>query len=82
MAGAYALSLMSLAGLPYPLCFVTSFVLAGLSGVLVSIPALKLKAMYLAIMLLLFAEAFRLIFKNEVWIAGGPLGLRGIPSGF
>lgn len=82
MVGAYASSLMSLAGLPYAACFILSFILAGITGVLISLPALKLRAIYLAIILLLFAETFRLIFKNEMWIAGGPIGLKGIPSAF
>lgn len=50
-----------------------------MAGLLASLPALKLSEDYLAIVTLIFAEVIRLVIKNEYWIAGGAVGLRGIP---
>jgi len=44
-----------------------------------SLPALRLREDYLAIVMLVFGEVIRIILKNEIWIAGGPFGLTGIP---
>jgi branched-chain amino acid transport system permease protein len=82
MIGAYASALVTLNGGPYPLGLLAAIILSGTIGALVSIPALRLSPSYLAIVTLVFAEILRLIIKNEDWIAGGLLGLKGIPAAF
>ncbi len=48
-------------------------------GVLVGIPALRLKGDYLAIATLGFAEIIRLVLQNVRRLTNGALGLKGIP---
>lgn len=82
--GAYASALFTLnsgAGLPDALLLVVSLLigglLAGLFGVVVGIPALRLRGDYLGIITLGFGEMIRVLLIN-LEITGGPLGLRGI----
>ncbi|MBE3519964.1 MAG: branched-chain amino acid ABC transporter permease [Firmicutes bacterium] len=49
-------------------------------GILVGIPALRLKGDYLAIATLGFAEIIRLILQNVRRLTNGALGLKGIPQ--
>ncbi len=55
-----------------------AFVLAGLAGILVGTPALRLRGDYLGIMTLGFGEIVRAILTN-INITGGAQGLTGIP---
>lgn len=82
MIGAYTSAMLTMSGAPYPIGFVSGVILSGLVGTLMSLPALRLKPDYLAILLLVSGEFMRLILKNEAWIAGGPVGLKGVPSAF
>lgn len=79
MIGAYVSALITLSGAPYPVGLFGGMVASGLAGLLMSMPALRLRGDYLAILLLVFGEAIRIVLKNEIWIAGGPFGLTGIP---
>ncbi|MDR1827262.1 MAG: high-affinity branched-chain amino acid ABC transporter permease LivM [Methylobacteriaceae bacterium] len=53
---------------------------AGLAGFLVSLPLLRLRGDYLAIVTLAFAEILRQVFNNEVPLFGGPDGIAGLPK--
>lgn len=55
---------------------------AGFLGVLVAIPALRLRADYLAIATLALAEIVRLVLKNERHFTGGDQNLLQIPRPF
>lgn len=76
-------------GLPYPVGVVIGVLVAGLFGALVALPALRLRADYLAIVTLAFAEIVRRTFElgelAEFSIGGvelgfgGPTGLRTLP---
>ncbi|MTI80918.1 MAG: branched-chain amino acid ABC transporter permease [Firmicutes bacterium] len=55
-------------------------VVAGIFGVLVGFPALRLRDDYLAIATLGFAEIIRIIVTNTISITNGALGLKNIPS--
>ena len=48
-------------------------------GLLIALPTLKMKGMYLSIVTLGFSEIVRLIALNWEWLTGGPMGIKGIP---
>lgn len=80
--GAYTAAIFTKAvDLPGPLEFVIAIVLAalmaGLFGVLIGLPALRLRGDYLAIITLGFGEIIRVIIVN-LSITGGAFGLSGI----
>lgn len=53
---------------------------AAIFGILIGIPALRLRDDYLAIATLGFAEIIRIVITNTVSITNGSLGLKDIPS--
>jgi branched-chain amino acid transport system permease protein len=55
-----------------------SMAIAGLAGLLVGAPSLRLRGDYLAIVTLGFGEIIRSIIENIAWL-GGALGLSGLP---
>ncbi|KGR91928.1 ABC transporter [Ureibacillus massiliensis 4400831 = CIP 108448 = CCUG 49529] len=69
--GAYfsAIATMKL-GLLFPIAIVIGALVAGLAGLLVGIPSLRLKGDYLAIATLGFAEIIRIIFVNVDYVGG------------
>ena len=77
--GAYTYALLNLhAGVPFWVGLVPSAATAGLSGVLLGIPVMRVRGDYLAIVTLGFGEIVRIVFTNlEQW-TGGPNGLLGI----
>ena len=78
--GAYTSALLTLAGIPFIIAFISSFILTGIFGLLVSIPCIRLRGDYLAIATLGFGEIIRAILKNWVSLTRGPLGIPGIPK--
>jgi len=81
--GAYAAALFTMySGLPtyisFPIAIVIAFIAAAIVGIIIGIPALRLRGDYLAIITLGFGEIIRVIFLNSSF-TGGALGLRGIP---
>lgn len=81
--GAYAAALFTIhSGLPqavsFPLAIGVGGLVSALFGMLIGIPALRLKGDYLAIITLGFGEIIRVIIIN-LKITGGARGLRGIP---
>jgi branched-chain amino acid transport system permease protein len=80
MIGAYTYALLSNNGVPFYLCLIFSSVIAGLIGMAISLPALRLKEDYLAITTLSFGEILRLILKAEKGIAGGVWGITVPPA--
>ncbi len=74
LAGAYAFAVMARFGVPLVFCFIGGALLAAVLGLLVSLPALKLREDYLAIALLALGEILRIVVKAEHWIAGGVWG--------
>ncbi|MBF0237325.1 MAG: branched-chain amino acid ABC transporter permease [SAR324 cluster bacterium] len=55
-------------------------ILAGLTGILLGIPVLRLRGDYLAIVTLGFGEIIRLVLENWSEVTKGPQGVSGIPS--
>lgn len=64
------------------LALASSALIVGVFGYLASYPALRLKEDFLAIVLLAFGEILRVIVRNYYPIAGGTIGLGGIPNPF
>ena len=80
--GAYAGSLFTIyANLPvyieFPLALIIGGLVAAVFGVIIGVPALRLKGDYLAIVTLAFGEIIRSVFTN-LTITGGAGGLKGI----
>ena len=79
LIGAYTYALLSQIGVPFYLCLIASALISAIFGLLISLPALRLRADYLAIAILAFGEILRLIMKSEKWLAGGNWGIAVSP---
>jgi branched-chain amino acid transport system permease protein len=78
--GAYvAASMTKLMGMPFAFALLSGGIAAGLGGLVVGIPTLRLAGDYLAIATLGFSEIIRVIILN-LDVVGGPRGLPGIPA--
>ena len=80
--GAYAAALFSKgvdlpAAIEFPLALLIGGTVAGLFGIVIGLPALRLRGDYLAIITLGFGEIIRVILLN-LKFTGGAFGLRGI----
>ena len=64
--------------LPFGLMLFIGGALAGVAGVLLGIPVLRLRGDYLAIVTLGFGEIIRLLLNNLVWMTNGPQGISRI----
>ena len=80
LVGAYAYAILSKVGVPFYFCLIASGLASSIFGFLVSLPTLKLREDYLAIVVLTFGEILRLIVKSERWIAGGVWGIAVSPA--
>jgi branched-chain amino acid transport system permease protein len=80
--GVYAEYVQQIFGLnlPFPMGLLGAAVICGIIAFLIGIPTLRLAEDYLAIATIGIAEAVRLIFNNEHWLANGPRGLMGLPQ--
>ena len=65
LVGAYTYAVLSQIGVPFYLCLIAGALTSALFGLLISLPALRLRADYLAIAILAFGEILRLIVKSE-----------------
>ncbi|WP_174735104.1 branched-chain amino acid ABC transporter permease [Mesobacillus harenae] len=78
--GAYTSALLTLNfDLPIIVGVLAGTLMAGLFGVIIGIPTLRLKGVYLAIVTLGFGEVIRVIFVNWESLTKGAVGLSGIP---
>jgi branched-chain amino acid transport system permease protein len=68
--------------LPFGLVLFIGGGLAGLAGVLLGIPVLRLRGDYLAIVTLGFGEIIRLLMNNLTWMTNGPQGISRIDEPF
>ena len=78
--GAYTSGLLSLQGVPLPLCFVAAGLLSGLLALPIGLLSLRLRDDYLAIVTLGFSEAVRISIQQESWLTHGVQGLPGLPK--
>jgi branched-chain amino acid transport system permease protein len=79
-AGAYTYGVMSIAGVPLAGCIVAALALPTLLGLLLGLPAARLKGHYLAIGTLGFGVLGAQLLNNMVDVTRGPMGLIGIRS--
>lgn len=79
LVGAYAYAVLSQIGVPFYLCLIIGGLISAIFGLIISLPALRLRMDYLAIAVLAFGEILRLIVKSEDWIAGGDWGILVAP---
>ncbi|PAE24658.1 branched-chain amino acid ABC transporter permease [Bacillus sp. 7894-2] len=78
--GAYTSALLTLNfDLPIIAGILAGTLLAGVFGILIGIPTLRLQGVYLAIVTLGFGEVIRVIFVNWESMTKGAVGLSGIP---
>jgi len=80
LVGAYSYYILSEIGVPFYLCLILCALSSAIVGFLVSLPTLKLREDYLAIVVLSFGEILKLIVKSEGWIAGGVWGTPVSPA--
>ena len=73
--GAFTFGHLSRFGIPWPIAVLGAGVAAGLFGVLVGFPSLRLKGPYLAIATLGFGIAVYQVFVNSELLSGGRMGL-------
>jgi branched-chain amino acid transport system permease protein len=78
--GAYTSALLTIHfDLPIAIGILAGALLAGIFGILVGIPTLRLSGVYLAIATLGFGEVMRVLFINWAPLTKGAVGLSGIP---
>jgi len=82
--GAYAAALFTKGvelpmAVEFPIAILIGAVAAGLFGIVIGLPALRLKGDYLAIITLGFGEIIRVVIQN-LEFTGGAVGLRSIPK--
>lgn len=79
-AGALFATKLGMGGAWYWLAIPMAGIITALAGLLVSLPTLKLKGIYLAIVTLGFSEIIRIIAMNWTAVTNGPLGVKNIPK--
>ena len=78
--GAYTAAILSTRyGVGFIGTFIAGTVIAGIFGILLGIPTLRIKGRYLAIVTLGFCEIMRIIELNWMSLTRGPMGISGIP---
>lgn len=80
--GAYAVAILTRAGVPWPLALPVGMLAAGAGGIAIGRLGRDLAAEYWALATLAVAELVRLVAVNEDWLTGGPQGLGGLPGLF
>lgn len=80
LSGAYTYATLAKLDIPFYVCLIGAAVVSAVFGLLISLPALRLRADYLAIVTLTFGEILRLVVKAERGIAGGVWGISVPPA--
>jgi branched-chain amino acid transport system permease protein len=79
--GAYSVGLLSAkAGLDFWSSLVMAMIIAGIFGIIIGFPSLRLRGNYLSLATLGFAEIVRVVINNWVSFTGGPQGVKAIPG--
>lgn len=85
-AGAYTMGILNTEfEVPLPISILAAIVVAALLGLLVALPAIRLRTDYLAIVTITIGEIFRLILKSGPGVTEltrGPRGIRGYSNEF
>lgn len=79
--GAYTTSILMMSfKIPFSISMLCGGFLAGIFGLLLGIPSLRIQGNYLCIITLGFGEIVKLILLNWDKVTNGPMGISGIPS--
>lgn len=79
--GAYTTALLNTrAGAQFFVCLIASVVVTALFGVILAVPALKVKGSYLALLTMGFGEVVRIVMINWTPVTNGTAGVLGIES--
>ena len=79
--GAYTEAILATkVGMSFWIALPLGGLMAAIIGLLVALPTLKLRGIYLAIVTLGFSEIIRLVALNWEGLTGGPVGIKGIPA--
>lgn len=79
--GAYVTALLNTrAGLQFFPCLICSVIITALFGVILAVPALKVKGSYLALLTMGFGEVVRIVMINWTPVTNGTAGILGIES--
>jgi len=79
--GAYTAAILSTRfGVNFIFTFIAAAIMAGLFGILLGLPSLRIKGRYLAIVTLGFVEITRIIELNWMSLTRGPQGIASIPK--
>jgi len=79
--GAYTTALLNTrAGMQFFTCMVISVLITALFGVVLAVPALKVKGSYLALLTMGFGEVVRIVMINWTPVTNGTAGILGIES--
>lgn len=77
--GAYASALIVKSGQPFIVGLLAAVVFAGLAGLIVGIPALRLKGHYFSVITFIVGIIITILMTNLDDLTRGPMGLTGIP---
>ena len=79
--GAYTAALLATKfGTPFYLNFLAAMLIAGIFGLAVGMPTLRIKGKYLALITMGFCEIIRIVELNWVSLTRGPMGIINIPT--
>ncbi len=79
--GAYTAAILTTTyHVPFLIAFVAAGIVAGLFGLLLGMPVLKLKGYYFTIITMVFCEIIRVVELNWMSLTRGPLGIMAIPK--
>ena len=78
--GAYTAAILATRyGMPFWVTFVAAGIVAGLMGMAIAVPTLRLKGIFLALVTIGFQEIVFLVTLNWTSLTRGPMGIPGIP---
>ena len=79
--GAYAAAIFATKlGMPFVVCVLAAMVIGSLAGLLISLPAIKLRRDYITLITFGFSEAILALMVSLPTITGGAMGYSGIPK--
>lgn len=77
--GAYASAILVREGASFPAGLLAAFVAAALAGLIIGVPALRLKGHYFSVVTFITGIIATILMTNLVGLTRGPMGLPGIP---
>ena len=79
--GAYTSVLLTINfGMPWPLAFLASGLMAAFFGALLAIPCLRVQTDFLSLVTIAFNQIFFVVANNWMDVTRGPMGIPGVPS--